>query len=220
LYGSRAVAEKSPYKLGRHIRPFGRTRGTWSNPRRFRPHPPATGPPRLARLPGRRWTPWSGQVPPARQLAPRLPPRPPAPRVEPAPALGYAVPRAMAVPVPGAPWHRAPPRRSTDERPCGWSSSPPIPFRAHVCTLRRPRFADSPQGRGAGASGWGVSRRGPRCIYIHPPTLHPPPSRSPTHLPSHDDSPSMAHSRERQGPRRPMASAKNARRRPCQAGDQ
>ena len=155
MYGSRAVAEKSPYKLGRHIRPFRRTRGTWSNPRRFRPHPPATGPPRLARLPGRRWTPWSGQVPPARQLAPRLPPRPPAPGVEPAPALGYAVPRAMAVPAPGAPWHRAPPRRSTDERPCGWPSSPPTPFRArlHAAQASLYRFTAGPARGGVGLGG-------------------------------------------------------------------
>ncbi len=41
------------------------------------------------------------------------------------------------------------------------------PRSAHVCTLRRPRFTDSPQGRRAGASGWGVSRRGPRYIYSH-----------------------------------------------------
>ena len=61
--------------------------------------------------------------------------------------------------------------------------------------------------RRAGARGRrvGGSAGGGLDIYIHTPTLHPPPSRSPTHLPSHDDSPSMAHSRER---RRPMASAK------------
>ena len=191
MYGSRAVAEKSPYKLGRHIRPFGRTRGTWSNPRRFRPHPPATGPPRLARLPGRRWTPWSGQVPPARQLAPRLPPRPPAPGVEPAPALGYAVP------VPGAPWLRAPPWRSTDERPCGWSSSPPIPFRARLHAARALLYRLT-AGPGRGGIGLGGQPEGAQMegaqIYIF---THPPPSRPPTHLPSQDDSPCMAHSRER-----------------------
>jgi hypothetical protein len=186
LYGSRAVAEKSPYKLGRHIRPFGRTRGTWANPRRFRPHPPATGPSRLARPPGRRWAPWPGQVPPARQLAPRSPPRPPAPGVEPA----LRVVQFASNPVP-----------RTSARCAGLAL--PIHRRAGA------------RGRRVGGSAGG----GPD-IYIHTPTLHPPPSRSPTHLPSHDDGPSMAHSRERQGPRRPMASAKNARRRPCQAGDQ
>lgn len=216
MYGSRAVAEKSPYKLGRYIRPFGRTRGTWSNPRRFRPHPPATGPPRLARLPGRRWTPWSGQVPPARQLAPRLPPRPPAPGVEPAPALGYAVPRAMAVPVPGAPWHRAPPRRSTDERPCGWSSSPPIPFRArlHAAQASLCRFTAGP---GRGGVGLGGQPEGAQIyIFTHRPYTHHPVGHLPTfrltmtvpawHIAGNAGAQWLA--------------PKNARRRPCQAGDQ
>lgn len=167
MYGSRAVAEKSPYKLGRHIRPFGRTRGTWSNPRRFRPHPPATGPPRLARLPGRRWTPWSGQVPPARQLAPRLPPRPPAPGVEPAPALGYAVPRAMAVP--GTRGSLAPgPSPAVDGRTSlrvVQFASDPVPRTSARCA-----GLALPIHRRAGARGrrvWGVSRRGPRYIYSH-----------------------------------------------------
>jgi len=190
LYGSRAVAEKSPYKLGRHIRPFRRTRGTWSNPRRFRPHPPATGPSRLARPPGRRWAPWSGQVPPARQLAPRSPPRPPAPGVEPAPALGYAVP------VPGAPWLRAPPPAvdgRTALRVVQFASNP-VPRASARCA-----GLALPINRRAGARGHrvGGSAGGGPDIYIHTPTLHPPPSRPPTHLPSQDDSPCMAHSRER-----------------------
>lgn len=256
MYGSRAVAEKSPYKLGRHIRPFGRTRGTWSNPRRFRPHPPATGPSRLARPPGRRWAPWSGQVPPARQLAPRSPPRPPAPGVEPAPALGYAVP------VPGAPWLRAPPRRSTDERPCGWSSSPPIPFRArlHAAQALLYRLTAGP---GRGGIGLGGQPEGAQIyIFTHRPYTHhpaghlpifrlrmtvpawhtagnagrppgtpPPRGRTAPVTPGESGSPPPARRARVPGQRqRPQLSArapgaqwlapKNARRRPCQAGDQ
>ena len=208
MYGSRAVAEKSPYKLGRHIRPFGRTRGTWSNPRRFRPHPPATGPSRLARPPGRRWAPWSGQVPPARQLAPRSPPRPPAPGVEPAPARGYAVPGS------GHP-------QAVDGRMSvrvAQFASDPAPrtatgFAALALLIHR-------RAEARGGRVWGVSRRGPRYIFFthRPPTQHPEDHRPIVRLSMAASAWHIARNAARP-PRRPNASAKNARRRPCQAGD-
>lgn len=200
MYGSKAVAEKHPYKLGLQIRPFGRTRGTWSNPRRFRPHPPATGPSRLARPPGGRWTPWSGQVPPARQLAPRWAPssRPPCrlprasnrPRREATRSLDLGGPGTRGALAPGNP------RRSTDECRCGWSSSPPIPRRArlHPSQPSLRRFTAGPRPGGVGLGGWSA---GAQIYILTPRTLHPPPSGPPTNLPSQSDNPGMAHSPER-----------------------
>lgn len=74
---------------------------------------------------------------------------------------------------------------------------------AHVCMLRRPRFTDSPQGRGPGGSTGlvGGSARGGPEIYNDTPAPHPPPSGLTTHLPSQHDSSSMAHSPERRKPR-------------------
>lgn len=170
------MAEKSPYKLGLQIRPFGRTRGTWSNPRRFRPHPPATDPSRLARPPGRRWTPWSGQVPPARQLAPRRAP----PSRPHAPCPGRRT-------GPGArlrgPWLRAPP----GGRRTNVGAGGPVRLRprsAHGYRLRGPRFTDSPQGRGPGGSGLGGQPEGAQIYIFHTPTPHPAPRGPPTHLSS------------------------------------
>lgn len=173
MYGSKAVAEKSPYKLGLQIRPFGRTRGTWSNPRRFRPHTPATDLSRLARPPGGRGTPWSGQVPPARQLAPRWAPpsRPHAacPGRRTGPGARLRAPLGWVAPgTPGG--------RRTNVFAGG---SVRLQSRsAHVCMLRRPRFTDSPQGRGPGRSTGlvgGVSPRGAQKYIMtpRPPTHHP-----------------------------------------------
>lgn len=199
MYGSKAVAENTPYKLGLQIRPFGRTRGTWSNPRRFRPHTPATDLSRLARPPGGRGTPWSGQVPPARQLAPRWAPpsRPhaacPGRRTGPGARLR-------------APWLRAPPavEGRMSLRVVQFASNPAPPTSACFAALALPihRRAEA-RGGSTGLVGGlvGGSARGGPEIYNDTPAPHPPPSGLPTHLPCQHGSSSMAHSPERRKPR-------------------
>lgn len=265
MYGSKAVAENTPYKLGLQIRPFGRTRGTWSNPRRFRPHTPATDLSRLARPPGGRGTPWSGQVPPARQLAPRWAPpsRPhaacPGRRTGPGARLR-------------APWLRAPPavEGRMSLRVVQFASNPAPPTSACFAALALPihRRAEARGGRPGWLGGWlGGQPEGAQKYIMtpRPPTHHPvdylpifrvsmaapawhiarsagsPALESVTHplehhLPGTGPHPSPPESQgspqprelgcrgraspKRQAPRRPKASAKNARPRPCQAGDQ
>lgn len=119
-------------------------------------------------------------------------PMPPAPGVEPAPALGYAVPRAMAVP--GTRGSLAPgPSPAVDGRTSlrvVQFASDPVPRTSARCA-----GLALPIHRRAGARGrrvWGVSRRGPRYIFFthRPPTQHPEDHRPIFRL-------SMAHSPER-----------------------
>ena len=135
-------------------------------------------------------------------------PMPPAPGVEQAPARGYAVPGS------GHP-QAVDGRMSVRVAQFASNPAPRTSTRFAALAVLIHRRAAAP-----GGSGWGVSRRGPRYIFFthRPPTQHPEDHRPSVRLSMAASAWHIARNAARP-PRRPKASAKNARRRPCQAGD-
>ena len=135
-------------------------------------------------------------------------PMPPAPGVEPAPARGYAVPGS------GHP-QAVDGRMSVRVAQFASDPAPRTATRFAALALLIHRRAEARGGRVWGVGFGGSAGGGPDIYFSH---TDPPPSTPRTTDPSFVSAWHIARNAARP-PRRPNASAKNARRRPCQAGD-